>query len=58
MDACVRCLRDGPVENAANVVLIVDDANVQGGHAVFDQVGIAVQTSETTAMKSLTARLT
>ncbi|WIA16289.1 hypothetical protein OEZ85_012992 [Tetradesmus obliquus] len=38
MDACVRCLRDGRVDTAASVVLIVDDADVQGGSAVFDQV--------------------
>eukprot|EP00882_Tetradesmus_deserticola_P026860 GHRQ01029673.1.p2 GENE.GHRQ01029673.1~~GHRQ01029673.1.p2 ORF type:complete len:160 (+),score=29.24 GHRQ01029673.1:2296-2775(+) len=38
MDACVRCLRDGRVDTTASVVLIVDDANVQGGCTVFTQV--------------------
>jgi hypothetical protein len=27
------------VDDAASVVLLVDDANVQGGSAVFDKVG-------------------
>lgn len=51
MDACVRCLRDGRVDNMASVVLIIDDANVQGGCAVFDQVKIPVHISDTTAVR-------
>eukprot|EP00878_Enallax_costatus_P015900 GHUV01016668.1.p1 GENE.GHUV01016668.1~~GHUV01016668.1.p1 ORF type:complete len:406 (+),score=104.06 GHUV01016668.1:266-1483(+) len=38
MDACVRCLRDGRLDDLAVVALIVDDASTVGGHAMFERV--------------------
>lgn len=39
MDAFVRCLRDGCLEEHASIGLIVDSLHTHGGGAVFRQVG-------------------
>lgn len=57
MDACVRCLRDGRLEELAGVTLIVSDASTIGGCTVFERVRRPQQQSCTRTQQQSQASL-